>query len=187
LAEEGVTLDALKERIREMKFVPGMATLLQTITQSTKENPWSKLVIISDANDLFIKTCLSNLSPPVVPDEIITNPSVISQDKPFLQISPYENQTSCPICPKNLCKGTALKKYIQEHGPFTKVFYVGDGANDLCPALVALSTSDLLFVREGYSLSKILKQGLYKGIEAKTPAEIIYFDNANVIAENMLF
>ncbi|CAG7723282.1 unnamed protein product [Allacma fusca] len=186
LAAEGATLDAMKDKIREMKLVPGMANLLQEIAKSTKENSQSKLVIISDANDIFISTCLSNLSPPVVPDQIITNPAVISMVKPFLQISPYENQNSCPICPKNLCKGSALKKYIESQGPFTKVFYAGDGANDLCPSLV-LSSSDVVFARDGYKLAKIFQHGSYRGVEASTAAKVIIFDNGNDIADNILF
>jgi hypothetical protein len=69
------------------------------------------------------------------------------------------------------------------------VYYVGDGHNDLCPAL-RLSTKDLLFVRKGFGLEKILNgkmkvkgrpaiEEVGKEIKAKTT----FWDNAHVIRD----
>ena len=36
-----------------------------------------------------------------------------------------------PICTHGYCKGIVVKDYLQEH-PHERVYYFGDGANDLC-------------------------------------------------------
>jgi len=109
-----------------------MDTLLHRISAAREVNVGSQLLIISDANDFFIEASLSGLKPPVEPNLIITNPCIAPTDGVpealnYLQVKAYENQTTCPICPVNLCKGTALLKYIAENGPFQSVYYFGDG------------------------------------------------------------
>ena len=110
-----------------------MKSLLHRISKARETNIGSQLIIISDANDLFINASLRSLVTPVEPDKIITNTAVVPTDnsdpaRNYIQIKPYETQKECPICPINLCKGTALLKHIAEQGPFEQVFYSGDGA-----------------------------------------------------------
>lgn len=91
-----------------------MVQLLQLIQQKKSQEDKKghhHLVIISDANQLFISSFLQGID--VTADAVITNRAEIDADgKLFLE--PYENQTKCPICPRNLCKGNALEEYIKQ-------------------------------------------------------------------------
>lgn len=39
----------------------------------------------------------------------------------YIKLRPFEEQKECKICPRNLCKGKALTKYLMTQGPFTHV------------------------------------------------------------------
>jgi pyridoxal phosphate phosphatase PHOSPHO2 len=34
-----------------------------------------------------------------------------------------------------MCKGEELSAFLEEHGDYDQVIYVGDGSNDFCPVL----------------------------------------------------
>lgn len=186
IASQGATVPVLAEKIRKLELTPEMDTVLQKCSSAINRNPKSHLVIISDANDFFISTCLLNLAPPVVPTAILSNHATISPDRKFLKIFPYEDQEECLMCPRNMCKGRALRKYIIENGPFTKIFYAGDGGNDVCPAQY-LSEEDTLFVRVGFNLDRIISKGQYRGTDIKIVAKIVYFVDGKQIVDNLLF
>lgn len=101
-----------------------MLPLLQKISTSRNVHPYSRFVVVSDANTFFIETYLQSRKPPLYPDAIITNQAETTEEG-FLKLTPYENQCNCPLCPRNLCKGDALLRYIEMKGPFTKVYYSG--------------------------------------------------------------
>ena len=72
----------------------------------------------------------------------------------------YHNQDWCNISNKNLCKGHVLTEYINKRKSddgiaFSKVSYVGDGNNDICPSL-KLSQNDRVFARKDFPLHKAL-------------------------------
>ncbi len=80
----------------------------------------------------------------------------------------------------------ALTKYISKKGPFEKVYYTGDGGNDVCPAL-RLTDADIVFVRKNYAMDKILKHGVWKGQTLEVKARIVYWENAKEIEREMIF
>lgn len=98
--------------------------LLQRISVSRHVHPRSRFIIVSDANTFFIETYLQTRKPPLLPDAIITNQAERTEEG-MLKLTPYEHQTRCPMCPRNLCKGDALLRYIEMKGPFKRVFYTG--------------------------------------------------------------
>ena len=67
---------------------------------------------------------------------------------------------------------------------YTRVVYVGDGHNDLCP-LLQLSESDVGVVRRGYGLDKALAKGSH---EVKATVHIIDFvtELGSVITQCMM-
>ena len=70
---------------------------------------------------------------------------------------------SCDFCDDSLCKSNEFQKFL-ENNPCYKnnnIIYICDGWNDYCIASKFLKKSDFLFVREGYSLSKLLKKEKY--------------------------
>ena len=162
--------------------ITGMGDLLVRIGQAVKEKPQDHLVIMSDANDLFIKARMAALDVPV--NAIFTNPATLSEDNSLLQISPFENQTCCQVCPKNLCKGKVLQKYLEDKGPFDRVYYFGDGGNDFCPAS-KLTENDVVFVREGYKLAKVIREGKYKNITVEIKAKVVFFSDARTIIDSL--
>merc|ERR1712227_874252 len=88
--------------------------------------------------------------------EIVTNHGEWDSDG-RLRVSAYEGSEphGCPRCPKNLCTGRVLDRWLQEPGPRPRVIYVGDGGGDLCPAL-RLGGQDTVLARDGYSLCRRL-------------------------------
>ena len=48
------------------------------------------------------------------------------------------------------CRTTSTRQYAH-------IFYIGDGSNDFCPSAL-LEKADVLFVREGYALDKLLRK-----------------------------
>lgn len=58
-----------------------------------------------------------------------------------------------------MCKRQILQLHRNSHPAgtaATRVLYVGDGGNDLCPAQ-SLGPEDVVFVRAGYALEKLLQ------------------------------
>ncbi len=91
--------------------------------------------------------------------KIYTNPAKFD-GRGCLQIDEYHEQTWCEISAHNLCKGYVLMEYIakrkEEDGiAFSRISYVGDGQNDVCPSL-RLGQNDRVFARSGYPLHKRL-------------------------------
>ncbi|KAF9977749.1 hypothetical protein BGZ73_004973 [Actinomortierella ambigua] len=137
-----------------------------------------KLVILSDANQVYIQEILRHHGILDLFDRIITNPAywnppdeerlvirrLIGADQP-----PHQ----CPlgICSLNICKGqeldAILAEYIQQQHKsiqmadgtmaivHPRLLYVGDGRNDYCPSL-RLSTADTVFARRGRYLEKMM-------------------------------
>ena len=59
----------------------------------------------------------------------------------------------CRICPANLCKGRLLARLVVAgpRAPYSRgVLYLGDGANDVCPAASCLGALDAALARERY-------------------------------------
>ena len=65
----------------------------------------------------------------------------------------------CTRCPVNLCKRKVLEVYLSEQAArgveYRRMFYVGDGGNDLCPTS-CLRGSDVVMPRKGFTLEKLL-------------------------------
>lgn len=92
----------------------------------------------------------------------------------------------CPACPVNMCKSTILQRHLAReelqhhaHRFCEKVIYVGDGSNDLCPAQ-ALMRHDVLFVRAGYGLDKLLQD---PAVASTVAATTIRWDHASTILD----
>jgi len=185
IASEGATMEMIANRIRHLKLNAGMGHLLAKIHASRLQRPRSELLVISDANDFFIESYFTGMQPPLKPDFIISNHADKSNED-YLRLTPYENQTTCVLCPKNLCKGEALLKHIEKQGPFNRVFYIGDGGNDICPAM-KLQENDIVFVRKGFTMEKIIANRIWKGCLIHIKADIVYWDNAKTIEEFMEF
>ena len=147
-------------------------------------------IIISDANSVFIDCILQECGVADVFRTVLTNPATFSSGG---QLSVAWHHTHhCQRCSgtPNMCKGgnpkdclrilfhvcfplgTILRGYLEiSSEEYSKVVYVGDGRNDLCP-LLQLNSGDVGIVRKGYSLEKALARGSH---DVKATIRIVDF------------
>lgn len=136
-------------------------------------------IIISDANSVFIECILEECGVADVFRAVFTNPASFNSEglmtvtwhhthscqlcaatphmcKGTLHVTGY---TSNNVCGVFICVGTILKGYLEgSDQKYSRVVYVGDGKNDLCP-LLQLGKGDVGVVRKGYGLEKALARG----------------------------
>ncbi|KAJ4454451.1 putative Pyridoxal phosphate phosphatase PHOSPHO2 [Paratrimastix pyriformis] len=121
--------------------------------------------ILSDANTFFIEAFLKHhgLSPLI--SHVASNPAHFDLTGQ-LRIDPYTLACPlpcpCQLCPANLCKGQVLSDWLHpvSQCQFDRVFYVGDGAGDLCPALRLSRPVGYVLARAGCSLERLLSKRL---------------------------
>ncbi|KAI3364809.1 hypothetical protein L3Q82_001004 [Scortum barcoo] len=158
MAEQGVSEASIRSAVEKIPPTPGLLNLFQYL-QSHKED--FELAVVSDANMYFIETWLERAGVRHLFCKILTNPASFDATGRLLLL-PFHSH-SCPCCPDNMCKQVILREYLagrqKERGgaPFQRVFYIGDGANDICPSL-ALGPRDTAFPRRGFPMHRLLKE-----------------------------
>lgn len=102
-----------------------------------------------------------------------------------LQIQKFQEKNDCSRCPDNLCKGFILKNYIAERLAegqyFYRILYIGDGSNDVCPAL-KLTANDYVFARVGFRLLRSLEKMPAKDVKPN----IIPWENGHDIRKALM-
>lgn len=180
LHDQGVTSQQIKEFIRALPFTPGLKTMLNTLT-----NEGAEMIIISDANSVFISELLMAADITKHFKEVFTNPAVFDETG-RLTVSPFSHQTECGLSRPNMCKGKILDDYIATRRSggqeFSFIAYAGDGINDFCPMLRLHEENSLAFPRIGYALQKhILTQREEHGLAIK--AKLIEWDSLNTVSD----
>ena len=136
--------------------------------------------IVSDASEVFINCFLKKRGIESLVKAVVTNKSWYSPGEggssQVLRVKPHhpeeEPPHGCPLCPPNLCKGSAIKDklglfrdgQIQANGASIarRILYVGDGGGDFCAA-VNLVEHDIIFVRDDPTVPSA--RGLVRRIE----------------------
>ncbi|NXU00476.1 PHOP1 phosphatase, partial [Buphagus erythrorhynchus] len=156
LGEQGVRPADFRAVYENIPLSPGMAELFQFLS---KHQELLELVLISDANTFGIEAKLRAAGARSLFRKIFSNPAGIDR-RGLLALGPYHSHR-CPRCPPNMCKGKILGEYLQERAredvEFQRVFYVGDGANDFCPA-GTLTAEDVAFPRKGYPMHRLIQE-----------------------------
>lgn len=176
----------LLDCLREIKIDDSMIELIRKLQQNSYE-----LVIVSDANDIFIDEILRVNGLGDAFSSIYTNRGEFDQDgqlivKPFNEIfnengDPFDCSTK--ICTSNICKGSVLAKHLeQKSNSDKKLVYVGDGRNDYCPGLY-LNKNDFYYVRSNHSLEKLLRKD--PSLAEKLAVNVSYWKSAQDILENL--
>ncbi|XP_061822663.1 probable phosphatase phospho1 isoform X2 [Nerophis lumbriciformis] len=166
MSEQGVSPDAIQLAVEKIPPTPGLLNLLQFL-QSHQQD--FELAVVSDANMYFIETWLKQAGVRHLFRKIFTNPASFDDDG-RLVLLPFHAH-SCPHCPDNMCKQVILREYLtvrqKERGgaSFQRVFYIGDGANDICPSLV-LGPRDTAFPRKDFPMHRLLLES--QGSKLKT-------------------
>lgn len=167
MAEQGVSKDSIQLAVEKIPPTPGLHVLLQFL-QSHQQH--FELAVVSDANMYFINTWLEHAGVSHLFRKIFTNPASFDPSG-RLVLLPFHSH-SCSRCPDNMCKQVILREYLagrqKELGglAFQRVFYIGDGANDICPTQ-ALGPRDMAFPRKGFPMHRLLME-----IQKSQPAKI---------------
>ena len=176
------------ECLKEINISDSMKSLFRLLKEKNYE-----LVIISDANTLFIETILKQNGLDSLfnmPTNIYTNYAKFDQTG-RLQITPLNQiynkdgkafQCATNLCTANICKGLIFKNLVknlkpEQTGQMPNI-YVGDGNNDYCPGLV-LEKNDLFFVKKNFSLDKRLQNPVYF---QNLKCSVCYWSDASDIA-----
>ncbi|OQS04671.1 transmembrane protein [Thraustotheca clavata] len=116
----------------------------------------AEIIIVSDANTVFIESFLELHGLKDIIKNVYTNPGEFEGN--ILRVRPFHPKVAlphgCPKCPVNMCKGSILKTILAAKD-YSKVVYIGDGGGDFCPAS-QLTSNDYVLAREGFELSKRL-------------------------------
>lgn len=156
MREQNVSEESIRSAIVAVQPTPGLLNLLQYL-QSHQQD--FELVVVSDANMYFIEKWLERAGVRHLFRKIFTNPASFDETG-RLALLPFHAH-SCSRCPDNMCKQAILREYLmsrqKERGgvAFQRVFYVGDGANDICPSL-ALGPRDSAFPRRDFPMHRLL-------------------------------
>jgi pyridoxal phosphate phosphatase PHOSPHO2 len=93
-----------------------------------------------------------------------------------------------------MCKGEELSAFLEEHGDYDQVIYVGDGSNDFCPVvrlreyvILGIWCIYLIEYRQDMVLARI-RRGLQgriakEGASAGLKCKVVYWDDAWEIEE----
>lgn len=159
-----INSDELIECIKEIKIDESMLDLIKHL----KEQLNFELIIISDANTVFIDTILKEHGIDKYFTAIYTNPASFHANENYLQVTPLSRvfnvdgepfNCTTQMCTANICKGSILEHHVnsklQENSNRKSFLYVGDGRNDYCGGL-KLDSNDFFFVRQNFSLEKLL-------------------------------
>lgn len=119
-------------------------------------------------------------------DRVFTNPAKINE-LGYMEVQCYHSH-DCKQCPLNLCKKKVLELYLTERFnggvEYDRIFYVGDGGNDLCPTS-SLRGHDVAMPRKGYTLEKLLNKLEKEGENASLRPKVISWSSGTDILEEL--
>ncbi|XP_013863058.1 probable phosphatase phospho1 [Austrofundulus limnaeus] len=156
MAEQGVSMESIHSAVKKIPPSPGLLKLLQYLQSHLHD---FELVVVSDANTYFIQTWLEHANVRHLFRKIFTNAARFGAAGE-LALLPFHSH-SCSRCPDNMCKQVILREYLADRqterggATFQRVFYIGDGANDVCPSL-ALGPRDIAFTRRDFPMHRLL-------------------------------
>ncbi|CAG8536029.1 16772_t:CDS:2 [Racocetra fulgida] len=100
------------------------------------KNANGDIIILSDANTVYIEEILKAYEVNDLISNVISNPATWDEDG-RLHIRRLNNiPHGCENpCSENICKGHELIKFLSAHpNEYDQIIYVGDSFNDFCPA-----------------------------------------------------
>ncbi|XP_014790638.1 pyridoxal phosphate phosphatase PHOSPHO2 [Octopus bimaculoides] len=179
--QQDITPTQILNCMNEIPFVNGAKELVNFLDRDDAE-----MIIISDANSVFIKQVLENAKIAHLFAETFTNPAHFDETG-CLRVQCYHNQDWCQLSTTNLCKGRILEDYLKkrcnEGVTFSHVGFVGDGIHDYCPCLT-LREKDFTFPRINYNLWKKINK-MPKDDELSLKSQIVPWTDAFEILETV--
>ncbi|KAM4744095.1 pyridoxal phosphate phosphatase PHOSPHO2 isoform 1-T2 [Anableps anableps] len=154
IGDQGVMLDRVCSVMETIPFTPGMVDLLTFISENKST---VDCIIVSDANTMFIDWVLKGAGLRAAVDQVFSNLASVSESG-YMELQ-HHHSHDCAKCPANMCKKKVLEAYLRKKADageeYGRVFYVGDGGNDLCPTS-CLRGHDAVMPRKGFTLDKML-------------------------------
>ncbi|XP_047437710.1 pyridoxal phosphate phosphatase PHOSPHO2 [Mugil cephalus] len=154
IGDQEVSPERLRSVMETIPFTAGMTDLLTFILENKSI---VDCIIISDSNTMFIDWILHSAGLQTAVDQVFTNPAKFNEAG-YMEVQCHHSH-DCTRCPVNLCKKKVLELYLSERSDrgveYERIFYVGDGGNDLCPTS-CLRECDVVMPRKGYTLEKLL-------------------------------
>ena len=190
-SKHGIKGIDLLECLKEIKIDDSMISLIKLL-----KNNGYQLIILSDANTLFIQTILFQNNLVNLFDKVYTNEAFIDEKerlivKPLNQIYNQDGEPfkcSTGFCTSNICKGKIFNDHlanliIDNFVEIKHLLFIGDGRNDYCGGL-SLNKDHHFCVRKNFNLAKLLskKENMVKSIRA----DIIYWESAQDIIEKLM-
>ncbi|XP_014860440.1 PREDICTED: probable phosphatase phospho2 [Poecilia mexicana] len=183
IGDQGVTPDRVRSVMETIPFTPGMPELLTFISENKS---MVDCIIVSDANTMFIEWVLQGAGLWEAVDQVYSNPASINESG-YMELQ-HHHLHECAKCPVNMCKKKVLETYLSEKADggevYGRVFYVGDGGNDLCPAF-CLSAGDVVMPRQGYTLDKRLTRLRDQEGNCSVSAKVIPWSSATDILQEL--
>lgn len=160
IRSSGVDFTINKSRLESILFLPGIKELLEYLI-NFKIN--SDFIIISGSLSVFVDYFLRKNKIDLFDDVFAHESYIDEQNYVCFPKGKQLDITSnvCQNCYSAMCKGKILQKFIRSKEAKEKIkyyqrFYFGDGANDICGAML-LQNSDYLFPRMNFPLYKKLE------------------------------
>lgn len=181
--EQEVSPDRVRSVMETIPLTAGMADLLTFILEHKRT---VDCIVISDSNTMFIEWILQAAALRAAVDHIFTNPASINAQG-YMEVR-HHHSHDCQQCPVNLCKRKVLELYLSEHrgggAEYERIFYVGDGGNDLCPTS-CLRGHDVAMPRRGYTLEKLLAKFAKKTDNYCLKAKVITWNSGSDILQEL--
>ena len=171
VSENKLTVEQLRDQVRKLLSDQERETIKQ-LFKTLKEFGFD-INILSDANHFFIAEALGPELRSMV-TLIATNP-FFEKELTKGPLRPFQTSLDCqklamcltddgkPLephgckqCPHNMCKKQVLNKWREIFGDL-RVFYFGDGPNDVCPSMT-LNKGDVTNAREKYEMARMLTE-----------------------------
>ena len=109
--------------------------------------------------------------------EIIGKPTEITEDgKMIVNPCPKTWGGPCKITGRAICKVSVLRHFAAQNN-YEKIIFIGDGKNDLCPAL-NLGKNDIVCPRIGYALISLLEKYCIQ-------AQIVPWENGSDLIQSL--
>ncbi|XP_044053229.1 pyridoxal phosphate phosphatase PHOSPHO2 [Siniperca chuatsi] len=183
IGDQEVSPDRVRSVMETIPFTAGMTDLLAFISEHKST---IDCIVISDSNTMFIDWILHSSGLQAAVDRVFTNPAKFNQ-LGYMEVQCYHSH-DCDRCPVNLCKKKVLKLYLSQQSDggveYERIFYVGDGGNDLCPAY-CLRGHDVVMPRKGYTLEKLLAKPEGQEDNASLRAKVIAWSSGTDILEEL--
>ena len=181
--DQEVSPDQVRSVMETIPFTAGMTDLLTFISEHKST---IDCIVISDSNTMFIDWILRASGLQAAVDKVFTNPAKINE-LGYMELQCHHSH-DCDRCPVNLCKKKVLELYLSEQSQggveYRRIFYVGDGGNDLCPTS-CLRGHDVAMPRRGFTLEKLLAKLEAQEDNNSLKAKVIVWSSGTDILEEL--